>query len=622
MKVSGKRLTGFAGVAVLAAAVLLLAASCGDENPVEPTPASPPVFRQATSLPTVTSWEKVWGLSESDVFLMGEDGRVYRNQGAGWQELNSTVDVKRTMLSAWGANADSVYFVGRVSDVEHDSSGVALYYDDPILERYNGAFFDAVGLTGLRWGLYDIWGSAGDDIFAVGYNGTILHFDGAAWSITATGGTKPVWLNSVWGSSATDVFASGANGTLLHYDGDSWSVLRSHTVRNLWDVWGLSASRVFCVGSNGTILNYDGVNATLMESPVTSSLYSVWGTAEDNVYAVGWSGRILHYDGSDWSELDALTQFGFLSIWGSAADNIYVAGEMVLHYDGVSWTPVRIRNEPDFTDVWAGTDTSWTEAVAVGTGGRILNSPGGPLFGTMTVDGGTIATDLNGVGGIGGRALFVVGDAGVILKRDAASNNNWLSEISGVSSDLNAVACLAADYAVAVGAGGTILQYDGADWTDVSGPISADLNDVSLEVVDTDTVLWVVGDGGIAWWYYQGMWQAVPSLPSVNLNSVVGISPETAYAAGDNGTLLYLSNGTWSQEQVGTSEDLTGLWLSPASGFELFVSAAGGKVLKQTGGTWTELETGCGLRLNSISGVSNTNVFVVGEYNHILRYSR
>ena len=47
----------------------------------------------------------------------------------------------------------------------------------------------------------DVWGSSGSDVFAVGNGGTILHYDGSAWSAMTSGTTFA--LNGVWGSSGT-----------------------------------------------------------------------------------------------------------------------------------------------------------------------------------------------------------------------------------------------------------------------------------------------------------------------------------------------------------------------------------------------------------------------------------
>ena len=63
----------------------------------------------------------------------------------------------------------------------------------------------------------------------------------------------------MWGSSGSDVFAVGEDGTILHYDGSGWSAMSSGTTNELYGVWGSSGSDVFAVGDGGTILHYDGM---------------------------------------------------------------------------------------------------------------------------------------------------------------------------------------------------------------------------------------------------------------------------------------------------------------------------------------------------------------------------
>jgi hypothetical protein len=61
-------------------------------------------------------------------------------------------------------------------------------------------------------------------------------------------------LNEIWGSSATDVFAVGEDGVVLHYDGAAWT-LATPTRAGLLGVWGSSPGDVYAVGAAGTILH-------------------------------------------------------------------------------------------------------------------------------------------------------------------------------------------------------------------------------------------------------------------------------------------------------------------------------------------------------------------------------
>ena len=114
-------------------------------------------------------------------------------------------------------------------------------------------------------------------------------------------------LSGVWGTSSSDVFAVGYWGTILHYDGSQW--LQSPTsLEEVWGVipplnglWGCSTD-IFAVGQFATILYYEQMYEpskewTQMSSniPSSTSLNSVWGAAPFDVFAVGDTGIILHY---------------------------------------------------------------------------------------------------------------------------------------------------------------------------------------------------------------------------------------------------------------------------------------------------------------------------------------
>ena len=63
-------------------------------------------------------------------------------------------------------------------------------------------------------------------------------------------------LYGVWGTSSSDVFAVGFTGTILHYDGKKWSAMTSNTTYDLLSIWGASSSDIFAVGNGGIILHY------------------------------------------------------------------------------------------------------------------------------------------------------------------------------------------------------------------------------------------------------------------------------------------------------------------------------------------------------------------------------
>ena len=128
-------------------------------------------------------------------------------------------------------------------------------------------------------------GTGTSDIYAVGQDGCIRHFDGVSWSPVSGVTTSTVY--GIWGASSDNVFAVGAGGTILHYDGTAWSTMTSGTTSDLYGVWGSSSTDVFAVGDGGTILHYDGSAWSAMTSGTTSRLHGVWGSSSSDVFAVG-----------------------------------------------------------------------------------------------------------------------------------------------------------------------------------------------------------------------------------------------------------------------------------------------------------------------------------------------
>ena len=64
-------------------------------------------------------------------------------------------------------------------------------------------------------------------------------------------------LNSVSMTSKQNGWAVGQNGSILHWDGNHWSITQSPTTLNLNAVQFLSANDGWAAGDDGTILHWD-----------------------------------------------------------------------------------------------------------------------------------------------------------------------------------------------------------------------------------------------------------------------------------------------------------------------------------------------------------------------------
>jgi hypothetical protein len=234
--------------------------------------------------------------------------------------------------------------------------------------------------------LTDVWGFNQDDIYVVGFNGTILHYDGSQWTKMESGTTAD--LTGVWGyvlvdeqdqPIRTDVFAVGSQGTILRFDGQTWLpqlVINDPdpnnpdpqpVTDNFNDVWGISAAginpdqhpTVFAVGSQGLIVTYDGTLNQFVEMrnpvPFTDSdgntrisyrrwtperLGGIFGTSASEFVTVGNNGTILEFDGNSWNRR-VLT--GFIThlqgVWGPSSGEVIAVGVdgTVVRRSGGEW---------------------------------------------------------------------------------------------------------------------------------------------------------------------------------------------------------------------------------------------------------------------------------------------
>jgi hypothetical protein len=148
----------------------------------------------------------------------------------------------------------------------------------------------------------------------------IYHYDDRNWNKRRA----PAPLYDVWGTAADDVYAVG--DAIAHWNGEEWRVQTKLTRGPLRAIWGASDVEIFAVGDDGLILHYDGSRWDPMESAHSGDLTAVGGTAPDNVLAVG-DGVILHYDGIAWSALPGAPDVAYRSLWGSSGGALYLGAD-------------------------------------------------------------------------------------------------------------------------------------------------------------------------------------------------------------------------------------------------------------------------------------------------------
>jgi hypothetical protein len=190
----------------------------------------------------------VYAAAPDEVWAVAEGGTMLRWDGRKWAVVRSTTAA--TLRGVWAAGPSRAVAVGGTATILH-FDGVN-WLQRPI---------EPVEIPGedepwvVDAPLHGVWGAAADDVWAVGGQGVVVHFDGERWTYTPTADDRRRTLWAVWGRAADDVWAVGGQGVVLHWDGSAWSLQPANSVATLFGVWGLGAD-VWAVGSLGTILRH------------------------------------------------------------------------------------------------------------------------------------------------------------------------------------------------------------------------------------------------------------------------------------------------------------------------------------------------------------------------------
>ncbi len=306
-----------------------------------------------------------------------------------------------------------------------------------------------------------VWGTSKDDVWAVGSAGTVLHFDGAAWTTPSVETTRT--LSSVGGSGPDDVWIVGTYGTVYHGPGFDGGTANWQSVpivpytgapeKLLSAVWSASPDDIWITGESLRIpglpraatqyrkksfvdggLGWDAI------SPCASCGFmgSVWAASASDVWSVGEGGRTFHTTqarladggvggGGDaaapgWFAVDSRSTQDLLAVWGSSNDDVWTVGRRgtIRHWvaGASAWEIVATGTTEDLRGIWGSSkDDIWV----VGEYGTILHFDGTTWQSSKAAFPVGIKPHLYGVWGSAKNDVWVVG-VGIVLHFTGAKN--------------------------------------------------------------------------------------------------------------------------------------------------------------------------------------------------------
>lgn len=605
----------------------------------------------------------IWGYSPSNLYAVGsksgdstEDIFLRCTNGSTWQQITgppgsgSPATVFPTAI--WGVTDNLLYIGG----------------DDGIYQLTDGTTWTQV----LSDDIADIWGSAANNIWAVG--DTIYRFNGSSWNPSfADAGLRnaPEDLPSISGSSAANVFAVGKAGRILRYQGSAWSSMTAVPEYPIHDIWSDGPDSLCAVGENGLVIRYDGTSWKPMASATNQDLRAVCGWGNGHYLAAGVGGTVQYYNGSTWSLLNSGTTNDLNDVWCNAPDSalvvgiggtirncssggtcpddnpggpttdlyavvnssmgIFAAGDngVLLKKDEVNfpilWSqmtpcPVSIR----ITDLWQGT-ALWAVGYNSGSGQGYFYSYNtgtdnwtkqfGPLDShyLLKATGSTISdVVLIGYGGTYPYEGMVVDINGTTVKTFAGYHLYAGRSLSAIDLYVGG-----AQQEQASQWHGQILRYDGSAWTSMIETNSltdiwgADLNSV-----------FTVGYNGTILHYNGSTVQPMESNTSRSLEAIfAGETNGWASAAGWAGEMFYFDGTTWLRASSPTADWINDLW---GQGDTVYGVGYSGAILRSLdrGATWTTMSSPTTESLYGVWGAAADGpIFAVGAYGTVLRYT-
>lgn len=188
----------------------------------------------------------LWGTSPEDLWAAGNDAELWHRTDAGWSRSTLFPDGGQQLWDLDGTDERTAYAVGTgclvlKRDATADGGWVRLSppaCSDELFGVWaappNDAGLKVVAVGSRTWfrkngnwlnvdprsnsnTLYKVWGTGPNDIWAVGDSGTLIHFNGTAWSRVETG--TRYRLEAVrgrrTGTGLLELFVAGENGTVL-----------------------------------------------------------------------------------------------------------------------------------------------------------------------------------------------------------------------------------------------------------------------------------------------------------------------------------------------------------------------------------------------------------------------
>jgi hypothetical protein len=298
-----------------------------------------------------------------------DDGKEIKSNPVTFTTLDTTSHNFTWQTFEFGQHSSSTFYDVSIIDENNIWAVGEIYMNDslgnPDPKRYNAAIWNGTGWEIIRVPyvyqgqpfynpIQSVCAFSDNDIWFCG-NG-VIHWDGNTFipmpiPINVWG---PYQMNKIWGSCSNDLYAVGNNGNIAHYNGSSWTKIASGTSLPFQDIWGVTSNseetQILAIASNKFstggkyLVKINGNIATHLNDLISTavSLSGTWFTLNKKYYLVGDGIYSKHSLSDNKWQIDQIIyqiQYYPYSIRGNNINDIIVSGEAgtISHFNGISW---------------------------------------------------------------------------------------------------------------------------------------------------------------------------------------------------------------------------------------------------------------------------------------------
>lgn len=355
-----------------------------------------------------------------------------------------------------------------------------------------------------------------------------LHrYDGTSWAPTTVPSVPS--LRALHAVSPSDVWAVGDLGTVLHWDGATWSVVGAgfSSLSDLRAVHALGPNDVWIGGTGGAIRHFDG--ATWTDRSVSDDVVTLWAAGPSDVWEGG--AALRHWTGTAWSVPPSGGFSNIVTVVGSTPSNVLIQTTLFSY----RWNGTTLTRLSDPTGVAAAWDGSrFVVAVRQNT----LGDP--TLYATDLTS--PVAFITRPLGTID--SIFVLGDDDLLVSvgtnlHRGAFDTAFVAQptLSGHGTPIEAAGI--GDVWTRDPTVGYVGHWNGTAWSRYVVSAGSAVTDVARSSSD----VWAAA-GGAVYRLTGSTWTADPSAPAGT--RVLAPSPDGSVFALGNTASAHLVGGSWN----------------------------------------------------------------------------